>query len=597
MEYGMNRKAPWPMNHGVTRPFRVPLSLLCVFLLAAVAGAVEVRDVVWGFDGRVVPGRLNPVTVFVDNPTPKAFDGTLTLYRAAGVGARVGANLAEPCFLSPYAGRWVQFYAYVQNEYDGWHLSWGTRAKESAQLPQPRVGPPARVLIEESDALTLPGAIKGFPEHLFPSTVAGTETLAETLLDHAPRWESARRQAFLDWVTAGGVVHVLVDASGRYPAFTDELAALNPPAERAEAPLRCGAGLVVRHPLARRQATDAYLAAHGFPLPELKGGGSFGSTVEESVLPRLGKMTRPAHNWPVIYWLVGAYIAIVGPVNWLLGRRARDYRWTLAFFLTAIVAFALLFSIIGRRGYGESSGAHTLSYARPLGGGQWTVTQWSSVFVVSGDDYTITHPCAQNLYTTGAEHEAVNGIIQNGKEGRFVVDIPLYSSRSFVHAAKFAAPDLPVTVAAWQGEELLEKLALDVPLPPGTVHYMALYRGRFYPLSAGGGRLQLAGPGRAAKEFFQSSQQDFYDHAYYGRNPETQPNPEPAFRAMMTVLLARATGGGELFYQGHTVRYPTDQAQLFLLARSPAAFNLSGARFGREVGYVLYHLSVFKPET
>jgi hypothetical protein len=35
---------------------------------------------------------------------------------------------------------------------------------------------------------------------------------------------------------------------------------------------------------------------------------------------------------------------------------------------------------------------------------------------------------------------------------------------------------------------------------------------------------------------------------------------------------------------------------LFLFMRSPENFGITGAKFGREVGYVLYHIDLFKPE-
>jgi len=41
---------------------------------------------------------------------------------------------------------------------------------------------------------------------------------------------------------------------------------------------------------------------------------------------------------------------------------------------------------------------------------------------------------------------------------------------------------------------------------------------------------------------------------------------------------------------------PEDVAQLFLLAESPPGFALRTEGLGREVGYVLYHVRLSKPE-
>ena len=55
----------------------------------AVAG-LEVREVIWGFDGQVVPGHFNLLSVLVANPAGTAFDGNLVLYETRGLATRVG---------------------------------------------------------------------------------------------------------------------------------------------------------------------------------------------------------------------------------------------------------------------------------------------------------------------------------------------------------------------------------------------------------------------------------------------------------------------------------------------------------------------------
>ena len=55
--------------------------------------------------------------------------------------------------------------------------------------------------------------------------------------------QTIQQQAFLDWVRAGGVVHLTEQSEGVRPEFSGELAALNSPLDEQ----RFGAGLVVRH--------------------------------------------------------------------------------------------------------------------------------------------------------------------------------------------------------------------------------------------------------------------------------------------------------------------------------------------------------------
>ena len=124
---------------------------------------------------------------------------------------------------------------------------------------------------------------------------------------------------------------------------------------------------------------------------------------------------------------------MVGPVHYRYGRKI-DYRVSIAAFLGTVALFGWLFSVIGRRGYGESQTVHSLAIAHSLGGARHDVTQWISAFATRGDLYTLTHEAPANLYAAPSM-EAINGRILNGKDGRFLADIPLYSSRQFVHRA------------------------------------------------------------------------------------------------------------------------------------------------------------------
>src|SRR6185369_3950315 len=64
---------------------------LFLFTVAS-ARALEVQQVRWGFDGTVVPGRFNLLSVLIGNPSTKPFDGTVNLYKSRGM-EHVGAPL------------------------------------------------------------------------------------------------------------------------------------------------------------------------------------------------------------------------------------------------------------------------------------------------------------------------------------------------------------------------------------------------------------------------------------------------------------------------------------------------------------------------
>ena len=269
---------------------RVLLAL--VLLGAARAEALEIQQVLWGFDGRVVPGRFNPVSVLVGNPGGGTFDGSMTLAPTLGYGGPRGAAYVQPVFIGPQSARWVQFEAFIGSGVEEFTLVWGRGAKErenfDRQLP---TGPPACVwLVDANDTFARPGAFKAFPDQLFPTTVAATDGLDAVILDYAPRWEPARREAFLDWLRRGGTVHLVHGANGELPVFADTLAVLNGDGET----VRVGAGQVVRHRVPRAELRPETLTARGFPPRELeKPQNPVVHNFEETLYQRLASLTRP----------------------------------------------------------------------------------------------------------------------------------------------------------------------------------------------------------------------------------------------------------------------------------------------------------------
>ncbi|MGD1000610.1 MAG: hypothetical protein ABSA67_07915 [Candidatus Brocadiia bacterium] len=567
-----------------------------VLLIASSAAALEVRDALWGFDGKVMPGRFNPVSVLLENPSPSAYDGALLLHRTDGLGGRVGEEIVEPCYLAPFTARWVQFDVYVREEDESWVLTWDPKRGGREVLPAPRLGPPACVCLQDPESVSQVWAgLKRFPDNLFPSCVSAAETLHSVVLDHVPHWEAARRQAFMDWARAGGIVHLAQDATGKYPVFPEDMSELNAPGER----LRVGAGLIVRHPAAAREIGENFLAVHGFPMPELNvSEKAMMGGPEDLLFDDLKSMTRPADNWSIIYGLLAVYVILVVPVNFYVGRKWRDYRRTIAFCLVAVALFAWLFSVVGRRGYGESTAIHTLSYARPLGHGAWDVSQWTNVFVIDGAYYTLTHPCPQNLYSTCSQMESVNGTVQNGRDGNFRVDIPLYSSRALLHRGRFSGPDLSLNVVTWKGGEQLESFAVEGAPPNGMVEAWAFYRGCGYPMAAFGGRIQTAGAGRPAEQFFPPDQFTMFQFGgRMGRIDSEDLKTDERFQKMLRPLMARAVGGAGVFRHEFVLPQAGDAVQLFLFARAPDSLKMTQSGLGREEGYVLYHLTFYKPET
>jgi hypothetical protein len=563
---------------------------------AGPACAVEVREVRWGFDGRAVPERVNVLSVLIADESGKGFEGEAALERDTGVGGRAGAVLAQPCYVAPYTERRLQFYPYVSEDDEQWRLRLGRTVVE---LPRVGLAAPAAVYLCGPDVTASSAGLRAFPEMLFPPTVAGTDGLCAVVLDHAPRWEPARREAFVDWLRRGGTAVLLQDETGHHPGFTAELSVLNGSGRSWSV----GAGRVVRLDMPRGRCGPEDLAGQGVPRPALeRSDGPSLWALDEFLLTGLNLAVQPEHSWALIYLALIAYVLLVGPANWLIGRLRRDFRPAMGFLVACVVAFAVLVSMLGRRGYGETATVHSVSYARPLGDGAYDVTQWTNAFVVRGAYYDITHRAGHNIYATCGTQEAVNGVIYSGSGGRFLVDIPLFSSRGFLHRAKMQGPDLGLRVLEWSADDVrLDRLALgvgpDFPAEMETAY--VCYRGTFYLMWRDGDRLVKAERNGTPGGAFLAAdrlQDRWNPWGLYGREGR-RPGVEEVFASALRPLIARSMGGAEAFrYSYPDASHDPGCVQLFIYAAAPASFGEASGKLGREVGRVLYHVDVRKPE-
>ena len=138
----------------------------------------------------------------------------------------------------------MQFYPFVKENFEEWKLQWGRGSGERADVTAPVFAEAKPVLLVDADDFSTKGkGLRRFPENLFPPFVAATDGLKTAVLDHAPRWEEARRQAFYDWLFRGGRLDLFKGIDGNFPRFTAQLAELNTPAEH----FRVGSGEVFRH--------------------------------------------------------------------------------------------------------------------------------------------------------------------------------------------------------------------------------------------------------------------------------------------------------------------------------------------------------------
>ena len=435
----------------------------------------------WGFDGLVHTNEFNLLTIDVANLSEGPWKGNFTLEAGRGL-SRVDIPLVQPDqFIEAYGRRRLQFLVYVphKNEYA---LKWGRRPNENYDIDEPdEAGEPAIVQFTREEAVRAGvDGVATFNEAEFPTSAAGLSGLGTAILDHAPRWSDAQSQAFLEWILAGGTVHLYEETAGITPEFTGKLQALNEPSDH----FALGGGMVHRHAQTAQQSAETFPKIHKrenyYPQWYLS----------SSLFQTLKEITRPEHNWLVIYFLAALYLLLLFPGCWLLGRKRGDYRITYGAILAIVALFSYGFRSVGARGYGESTSLNAAALVQPTSDGRAIVTMWSSLFVTSGNRYEITHPFEGNIYSTGQANESVPGFALNRPFGIVNTEIPSFSSRTLVNTGVVndfrLAPELEPYRVEVLNTELADGVlkAFDVKLhgTTGSVDALVLHQGRLTPL-------------------------------------------------------------------------------------------------------------------
>lgn len=544
-------------------------SLWCALLCLAAgrplpaADLLRIEGVTWGYDGSVVLNAFNPVSFELHNDSNDPMNLPLRLTRTNGiepVDPPIGVDVpSEPVYLAPQSSRRVQLFAYIQNVHNEFSLSWGRDEGQRLDLTsnQLTAGAPATVILFDPEAVAPRGSgLPRFDESFFPVSASGTVGLAAVVLDHAPRWQAPQQQAFLDWLRTGGIVHLLQPTAGEYPVFDGDLAVLNSPFEEQ----RIGAGRVLRHPVPManldRDFAETQLLPRNLlqlkPLPEqdpnapepinqnLYSGTYIDWDIAGQVFSRVKQMTRPDHNWPLIYLMSLIYLLLIFPGCWLIGRRKADYRLTYGVMLGAVALFSMGFKTVGQRGYGEETALHAMTIAQPLDGGRLLFRQWGNLFVTDGDDYCIRHTGNGLLYSSGQANEAVLGWIVSPPAGEFVADVPPFSSRTIAAAGVADTGGFTPVVEALRFGEHLEELLLrlDPPPPARPLAAHALFRDQLYNLEAtSDGRLKLI-PSRQDWQFFLNAGQWQQYSMNYGFGYDTDVSEADLFLSGMQPLMA-----------------------------------------------------------
>ena len=545
--------------------------------------ALEVLEASWGFDGNVVMDTFNPLNVVVRNNTGARYDGDIRLVETSGTGmrsGRIGGIYVEPCYLEPGAMRLIQFYPKVSADYRGWRLQFrgGVHA-----LPQVRDHKPATVRMVDGDASFIRSSplFRDFMHQRFPTTVGATDGLWGAVLNYVPEFSPAQRSAFIDWLKAGGQLHLFKDTTGEHPEFQWGQQPLELPADSDNNWLRVGYGRVFWHEAQLEGLTEAkWQSLIGETEPTHDSSDNYYNSLDGSIHPGLESVTRLRVAWPLVYLAALVYIAILGPGHYLWARRkTRDYRVVLVVLIGSFALFSYIFAFIGRRGYGERTTVSTAGIARHIEGNRYDVMTWANVFVTSGDDYELKHPAKHSLYATGESYDAINAQMHNGRGGSMTVEIPIFSSKQFVHRGSMMGPAPPVLKESspytWGWPEDFEPIDAWVD-----------DNGRISDVNLDHSTGTMSDRGQQRREL------DHIQHHHFRSDgglsdEDVQLTLQQAAQQIVARELALVQHSGSPHRKGDD---PT-LIDLFVMAKVPSSFQLPDDPFDNSIGYVVYHFS------
>ena len=593
---------------------------------------ITIEDQIWGFDGRVHTGHFNPVSFLIDNRTEEPIDATASLSRIAGLAGTTGGQIVQPVYIGAGARRWVQFYPYIaSDDQSAWQLTIGDlrfdrqRQRRSTLVRDNVRGekspPPPVIILDAPGSMTRkPVTVKHFPESIFPPWSSATVGLHTVFMDHAPDWETPRQEALMSWLHRGGRLHLLKNEQGDWPRFSGAMTDLNQPFNR----FYVGSGTVRRQNLQRGELGESVVRSAVEPItspdpdeePEdLSTAANAGSAVELSDpygsyaneytsfgaetpdwldsgwFQSMRQLTQPEHDWWLIFLLALAYIGLIFPGCWLLSRRSRSFLKVYGAIAGLSVVFSLLFLVIGRRGYGESTTLHTLAISRIEDAGYQSVQEWSALFVTKGDRYTVSAPGQQALYAVLGERQSSGARITAGNSGELVVVIPPFSTQTFVSRRRIPVDgwDLRLQIVR-RGSSGLRQLVIRYgpAFPADRVTAMrALYGRKMYHLScdAEAKTLMLSAETGWLSHYCREYVQDIFSG--YGWSFHDDTHADQFYHESMPGLVMRSLAEDGT-RDPQTFRLSPDRVRLFVYAKMLSKKQVQVSTDTARFGHILY---------
>lgn len=607
--------------------FRVLLLLISLpaAACAQVQQSVQIVERVWGFDGRVVSGQFIPLSIEIDNLSDEPIEATATLRSVAGMLRETGGTSMQSVFLGPHSRRWVQFYPFIAGQTTSWQFELrtdvGTIQFDPIKQPESLLQADALNMKEDSQALIavvldragvtnkIPGTVKHMPEEIFPPYSTATHGLHAMFLDHVPDWETPRQEAMLSWLKAGGKLHLMRDQNNQTLQFSGILAALNDPFDE----FYVSSGSVTRHDFQRAGLTKDVVARAVQPqqlsISEqdeftqfAKQNGTFGNgqsvSEDDDLFSELRQLTQPKHMWVLIFLLSLCYVGLIFPGCWILSKQ-RTLHFLVTYGTIAGLAciFSLMFLFIGRRGYGEATSLHSVAIARAEDDTHCSVMQMTTLFVTSGNTYSVNDKDHQTLLASGSSEENVDARIASGNTASFVSRIPPYSSQTIRSRRRIETDNwqLAVTSLSQQRDDLSsltivfgEKFPNAPEVKCMVIHGRNIYRTKVDATK----RLIELGGGREPLHAFCQHSSNYTMGASMPQLVDAPDDPdadpvETCFKKMLPDLVRRSLVD-DCAQNVNKFRLPEDRIRLLVYAPMLDSQHLGFTGDARRSGRVLY---------
>ena len=213
-----------------------------------------------------------------------------------------------------------------------------------------------------------------------------------------------------------------------------------------------------------------------------------GGGLDTDLFTSLRSINRQRRNWLLLYLLGLVYLLLLFPGGFILGRE-KDYRFAMGGLAGVVAVFSLAFHLVGGRDLDEPMIVRSVAVARPLPGERLDVMQWSDAAVVRGDIYTFAHRGAGRLYSATQRIRNRSRHDSGGDQGALHVEIPHYSSRTFVHRttlkAKSPTPEI-VDFLSVGGQLQTLSVRTSARQSAGQVRLRLVRRSPLQPLPRGG---------------------------------------------------------------------------------------------------------------